>query len=233
MRLTVDIGLGSNLCAHGGLGLGRVWNEEVGGRYFVRNRGNGSPLSKTGRLERKESTPFEIEFLMHPSKTSTSHPLRIDSVAVGELGGRIGLTFCPGKKQTDALSGVWDRSLDDDLKAIKAFDAVALVTLMPDSELQSLRVPPHQIRDKASELSIEWYQLPIPDAGIPDQSFEDLWADAGLRLRALLKAGHNIVIHCKGGLGRTGTVAARLLVEFGRRSKKCHSICSQSTSWTR
>jgi ADP-ribosyl-[dinitrogen reductase] hydrolase len=161
----------------------------------------------------------KIEFLMHPLKTSTSHPLRIDSVAVGRACGRIGLTFCPGKKQTDALSGVWDRSLDDDMKAIKAFGALALVTLMPDSELQSLRVSPHQIRDKASGLGVDWYQLPIPDAGIPDQSFEDLWADAGLRLRALLKAGHNIVIHCKGGLGRTGTVAARLLIEFGMDPK--------------
>jgi ADP-ribosyl-[dinitrogen reductase] hydrolase len=163
--------------------------------------------------------PRKIEFLMHPLKTSTSHPLRIDSVAVGRACGRIGLTFCPGKKQTDALSGVWDRSLEDDMKAIKAFGALALVTLMPDSELQSLRVSPHQIRDKASELGVDWYQLPIPDAGIPDQSFEDLWADAGLRLRALLKAGHNIVIHCKGGLGRTGTVAARLLIEFGMDPK--------------
>jgi ADP-ribosyl-[dinitrogen reductase] hydrolase len=161
----------------------------------------------------------KIEFLMHPLKTSTSPPLRIDSVAVGGGCGRIGLTFCPGKKQTDALSGVWDRSLEDDMKAIKAFGALALVTLMPDSELQSLRVSPHQIRDKASELGVDWYQLPIPDAGIPDQSFEDLWADAGLRLRALLKAGHNIVIHCKGGLGRTGTVAARLLIEFGMDPK--------------
>jgi ADP-ribosyl-[dinitrogen reductase] hydrolase len=152
---------------------------------------------------------------MHTSKTSTSHPLRIDSVAVPGVGGRIGLTFCPGKKQSDAQSGAWDRSLDDDLKVIKAFDSVALVTLMPNTELQALRVPPHQIRDKTSELSIEWYQLPIPDAGVPDNSFEDLWADAGPRLRALLKAGRNIVIHCKGGLGRTGTVAARLLIDFG------------------
>ena len=152
---------------------------------------------------------------MHPSKTSTSHPLRIDSVPAGNACGRIGLTFCPGKKQTDALTGVWDRSLADDMEVINAFGAAALVTLMPDSELQSLLVSPDQIRRKASELGIEWYQLPIPDAGIPDHSFEDSWADAGPRLRALLKDGHNIVIHCKGGLGRTGTVAARLLIEFG------------------
>jgi len=152
---------------------------------------------------------------MHPSKTSTSHPLRIDSISIGGTGGRIGLTFCPGKKQADALSGVWDRSLDDDLKAIKAFGAVALVTLMPDRELQSLHVSPHQIQNKTSGLGIEWYQLPIPDQCIPDQAFEELWTDTGLRLRTLLKAGHNIVLHCKGGLGRTGTIAARLLIEFG------------------
>ena len=156
---------------------------------------------------------------MPPSKTSTSHPLRIDSVAVGGAGGRIGLTFCPGKKQTDAQSGVWDRSLEDDMKAIKAFGAAALVTVMPDSELQSLRVSPDQIRREASELGVEWYQLPIPDAGIPDEGFERLWADAGMRLRALLKDGHNTVIHCKGGLGRTGTIAARLLIEFGADPK--------------
>jgi ADP-ribosyl-[dinitrogen reductase] hydrolase len=125
------------------------------------------------------------------------------------------MTFCPGKKQTDALSGVWDRDLDADMKSIKAFGAIALVTLMPDGELHSLDVSPARIRDAASGLGIEWYQLPIPDEGIPGASFEDLWADAGKRLRELLKAGHSIVIHCKGGLGRTGTVAARLLVEFG------------------
>ena len=152
---------------------------------------------------------------MQPSKTSTSHPLRIDSVAVGGACGFIGLTFCPGKKQNDAQTGVWDRSLDADVEAIKAFGAAALVTLMPDRELQSLRVSPRQLGDKLSELEIEWYQLPIPDAGVPDQGFEVLWKDAGQRLHALLKEGHNIVIHCKGGLGRTGTIAARLLVEFG------------------
>jgi hypothetical protein len=102
-------------------------------------------------------------------------------VAVGNAGGRIGLTFCPGKKQVDAASGAWDRSLADDMNAIKAFGAAALVTLMPDTELESLLVPPDQIRSKASELGVEWYQLPIQDAGVPDKGFEHLWADSGLR----------------------------------------------------
>lgn len=34
-------------------------------------------------------------------------------------------------------------------------------------------------------------------------------------LRALLLAGGRAVVHCRGGLGRAGTVAARMLVEVG------------------
>lgn len=162
---------------------------------------------------------------MHPPKTSASDPLRIESVSVGKGRGLIGMTFCPGKKQNDAQSGAWSRDLDDDLRAIKAFGAKALVTLMRDGELQSLSVSPRRLRDSSSSMGIEWVQLPIPDAGIPDRSFEDLWANAGPRLRALLRTGHNIVVHCKGGLGRTGTIAARLLIEFGEDPKMAvHSV---------
>jgi ADP-ribosyl-[dinitrogen reductase] hydrolase len=34
-------------------------------------------------------------------------------------------------------------------------------------------------------------------------------------LHARLAAGERVVVHCKGGLGRTGTITARLLVESG------------------
>jgi ADP-ribosyl-[dinitrogen reductase] hydrolase len=156
---------------------------------------------------------------MLPPKTSMSHPLRIDAVAARKGYGLIGLTFCPGKKQSDALSGVWDRDLDDDMETIKAFGAKALVTLMPDNELQELHVSPLQLCEKSAASGIEWYQLPIPDAGVPGQDFQDLWENASPRLRALLKDGHNIVIHCKGGLGRTGTIAAQFLIELGADAK--------------
>lgn len=40
-----------------------------------------------------------------------------------------------------------------------------------------------------------------------------IWQDAGPALRARSRAGERIMIHCRGGQGRTGTLAARLLVE--------------------
>ena len=33
-------------------------------------------------------------------------------------------------------------------------------------------------------------------------------------MRALLRDGKQVVVHCRGGIGRAGTVASRLLVEL-------------------
>jgi ADP-ribosyl-[dinitrogen reductase] hydrolase len=46
-------------------------------------------------------------------------------------------------------------------------------------------------------------------------SFEARWQTAGADLRWILRRGGSVLAHCRGGLGRAGTIAARLLVEFG------------------
>jgi ADP-ribosylglycohydrolase/protein-tyrosine phosphatase len=148
-------------------------------------------------------------------KTSESGPLRIDPVPMDGVRGRIGLTFCPGKKQMDSTTGPWDRDLDADLKVIQSFGAAALVTLMEDDELQEVKVSPERLRTRVTAHWMEWHHLPIQDVHTPNGHFEDLWVYSGLRLRKLLIQGRNIVIHCRGGLGRTGMIAARLLVELG------------------
>ncbi len=62
---------------------------------------------------------------------------------------------------------------------------------------------------------MKWVHLPIRDVSVPDAKFEAKWATAGLELRTCLRRGGSILIHCRGGLGRTGAIAARLLVELG------------------
>ena len=152
---------------------------------------------------------------MKSTKTSQSDPLRIDNLAIEGLTGVIGLTFCPGKKQRGAISGDWDRDLAADLEAIRSWGAKALVTLMESEELTAVRVRLSELDEKTASFGLEWHHLPIRDVDVPDERFEDLWTYSGVRLRSLLVKGEKVVIHCLGGLGRTGTVAGRLLVEFG------------------
>jgi len=145
-------------------------------------------------------------------KTSDTDPLRIDEVADDGCGGALGLTFCPGKVQPDAMSGPWARDLAKDLQAVRDWGASALVNLLEVHEMRELQVP-HLA--EAIGTSLAYFHLPIRDADIPGPDFERSWKTVGAELRRRLLDGEKILIHCKGGLGRTGTVAARLLVELG------------------
>jgi ADP-ribosyl-[dinitrogen reductase] hydrolase len=147
-------------------------------------------------------------------KTSETHPLRIDCVQPLDQPGRIGMTLCPGKQQHWGLSGHWARDLDADLRVIAESGARTLVSLIEDHEFKSLKV--ESLGEQAQRLGLEWLHLPIVDRGLPDSGFEQHWREwAGERLRQRLKAGELVVLHCMGGLGRTGTLAARLLIELG------------------
>ena len=146
-------------------------------------------------------------------RTSQTHPLQIATVAVPGAPGRVGITFCPGKKQSDAMTGAWDRDLDVDLDAVRAWGAHALVTLIEDHELRDLQVT--GLGDGVRERDMTWFHLPIRDYHTPEAVFEAAWSEAGPRLGAVLREGHDVVVHCKGGIGRAGTIAARLLVEAG------------------
>jgi len=145
-------------------------------------------------------------------RTSESDPLRIDAVPCGA--GLIGMTTCPGKQSESYYGRPWLRSLDTDLDAIVAWGATALVTLIEDHEFTLLRIP--TLGPEAVARGLDWHHLPIPDTEAPGPAFERLWPGAGVVLRRRLSDGEKIVLHCRGGLGRTGTVAALLLIEFGQ-----------------
>lgn len=146
-------------------------------------------------------------------RTSLSHPLQIDAVTVPKTGAMIGMTFCPGMKENAAPERAWDRDLDRDLAEIKAWGASALVSLLEGYEFEVLGVSEFPEKIKASGL--EWHHLPIMNRDIPYEDFEKLWVTNGPQLRRRLRQGERIVLHCKNGLGRTGMIAARLLVELG------------------
>ncbi|MFN3686432.1 ADP-ribosylglycohydrolase family protein [Salinarimonas sp.] len=140
-------------------------------------------------------------------------PLRIAEIAWPESDGIIGVTFAPGKTQTHALSGAHARDLAADLDAIAAWNAAAVVTLVEPFELEALAIP--TLGEEVRRRFMEWHHHPIVDGDVPDAAFEAAWPDLSARLRRLLDCGGRVLVHCKGGLGRAGSVAARLLVEGG------------------
>lgn len=144
-----------------------------------------------------------------PARSSSDSPLRIDAIDVPG-GGTIGLTICPGKR--DRRRG-WSRDLAVDMAVISAWGAAAMVTLMEDHEFDLLQV--RQLPYQALESGMTWFHLPIRDVSIPDHRFHERWGGVSERLLELLQNNGKVLIHCRGGLGRSGMVAALLLIRCG------------------
>lgn len=147
---------------------------------------------------------------MMPLRTSLDSPLKIAEVPLGPDQGRLGLTICPGKKDPPRQ---WHRDLTEDLRVIRDWGATALVTLIEAHEFRLLGIDDLGIA--VERQGLQWIHLPIRDVDVPDDRFERAWKLAGPALHLRIDAGERILIHCRGGLGRTGLVAGLILVERG------------------
>lgn len=160
-------------------------------------------------------------------RTSFTSPLRIDEVALVTTPGLIGLTLCPGKWDQNG-DVVWRRDLELDLEVVKRWGASVVVTLIEEFEFAMLRV--ERLPQVVQMLGMDWIHLPIRDGGIPESTFDVTWRKVGQNLRNRCKNGERILIHCRGGMGRTGIIAARILIEEGMPPENALSIIRTSRS---
>lgn len=91
--------------------------------------------------------------------------------------------------------------------------AAMIVSLIEEHEFGELEI--EALPERVAQLGMQWRHLPICDNQPPARIFNALWPTVGAEIITLLKAGQRVFLHCKGGLGRTGTVAACLLIESG------------------
>ncbi len=99
------------------------------------------------------------------------------------------------------------------LRRLREDGVSIVVTLVGEREMAMLGMP--DLGRRVRSLGMSWLNLPIGDFAAPDKDFETRWTAASPALRAALGAGGAVFVHCRMGLGRTGTVGARLLVELG------------------
>ena len=106
-------------------------------------------------------------------------------------------------------------SLEACLIDLKGQGASVVLSMLPDREAEALGVS----EDAAlcATVGLTFQSFPIADFGLPDLTgFQDLVG----RLRQMLEAGEALAVHCRAGIGRTGMVAACLLVATGLSADK-------------
>jgi protein-tyrosine phosphatase len=146
------------------------------------------------------------------TRTSETHPIRVDFLNHPQfpiLNG-LGMTFAPGKSQHSPMSGgSWKRDLKADIKRLKDFYGTdALISLIEEFEYEQLGI--RGMWSECYEVGIDHTKHEIPDQGVPSEirRFRFLLSEA---IEKLCK-GKRVVVHCKGGLGRAGTVTACLII---------------------
>lgn len=136
--------------------------------------------------------------------------LRIDSIRLPS-GGRLGLTNCPGRRGLDGAGRQWQRDLADDLAAIELWGAGLVVTFIEDWEFAKLGIP--GLSRAARGRAFAWRHVPIADLSTPAGQSLALWDRVEREVAALLQRGESVVFHCAAGLGRSGTMAALILID--------------------
>lgn len=119
----------------------------------------------------------------------------------------------PGKLALAARprGGDW---LEDELKSWRAAGIDLVLSLLTPEEAGELGLQKEQREARNSD--VRFLSLPIPDRQVP--SSESSVKETIEQLDSALSAGKNVVIHCRQGVGRSGLVAACLLISKGLSS---------------
>ena len=150
--------------------------------------------------------------------TSETDPIPVNLLPDDEVGtpGRLGMTFAPGM-WAGSVRGRWERDLAVDMRTLeKEHETNVLVSLMEDHEYRGYQIP--ELLEQDTIGNIEILRFAIEDMGVPREAKSERFQTFVQDIIWRLEQDQNVVIHCRGGLGRTGTLAACVLVALGRHT---------------
>lgn len=110
-----------------------------------------------------------------------------------------------------------DGQYDQDIAHLKDWKPALVVSMTQPEELQAAGVT-----DLATDLThsgTRWFSFPVPDYGVGDPLQESAWDAIRDTALAALRGGGRVLIHCRGGCGRSGMAALRLMIAAGEGQK--------------
>jgi protein-tyrosine phosphatase len=160
-------------------------------------------------------------------RNSKDYPIRVDCIPDEALGlpegsGTLGMTLAPGVKDWN-----WDRDMKMDMRRLRErWRTDVLVSLIESHEYERYKLEGYAEEAEASGIAVE--EFPIVDVDIPREEQVEKYADLVGRIVGFLREGRNTVVHCRGGIGRTGTVVSSVLVGLGHDADDAMRLASDA-----
>lgn len=100
-----------------------------------------------------------------------------------------------------------------DMAHLSDWKPAFVISLVTSEEMDSCVAP--SLGADLLKAGTRWISFPVQDfsAPGPDQCAD--WRATSRMVRAALKGGGRILLHCNGGCGRSGMIALRLMIETG------------------
>ena len=139
---------------------------------------------------------------------------KFDFVSPPNSTGKIFLTSFPGLN----VEKVFDLDIiQSTFSALIGLGCTTIVSLVEDKEFEEI-CGKEIFLEHIKKHDLLWHHLPIADYKVPEAEFFRNWEGLCHALKNELQMGHSIGLHCKDGIGRSGTVAAMLLIRYGKEN---------------
>ena len=122
----------------------------------------------------------------------------------GEVSGHLYLHSMPGRHES------WDEFMGE----ARRVNLDVIVCLSSEGEIRS-KSPAYFRARSSGTIGLATKDFPIEDFGVPGVEEREAFRGFVRELAEELHAGKGVLIHCKMGIGRTGTVATCVLIELG------------------
>ncbi len=142
--------------------------------------------------------------------------LNLDSIDLPINEGKICMSAFPGRLGKSDFS--YD-IMESTLSYLENNKYIILVSLIEENEFEQF-LPKEQFLELLNHRNFGWRHHPIKDMLPPDGEFLLNFSDTHSEIINAVRSGFGVALHCKGGLGRSGTIAALLLRDFGFSSRQ-------------
>jgi len=120
-----------------------------------------------------------------------------------ERGACLGICPLPGRAEP----------IDTDMSAIVEWAPDLVVSLTEQPEMDAARAG--TLGALLADRNISWQHMPVVDFGVPEAKNDRSWDCLVAQIVSILDAGGRVLVHCKGGRGRSGMVLLRVMIERG------------------
>ena len=150
--------------------------------------------------------------------------MNFNLVRLENFGSEICLSAFPGREHTNVFSIDLMEEFFDFLDSNRYRSLVSLVEVHEFDQFISYP----KFEEKIGKRNFSWFFHPLKDMTAPDEIFRERFFETESHLLENLRSGKKIAIHCKGGLGRSGTIAALLLRHLGFSAEKSIELVRKS-----